>query len=179
MPCAPLLAALAMMAPPVGAALRAAPAPAPRAALVPAPAGPPLAARALAAVASPTCATVSVHLLDAELRIAAVAVHAARPPSPKGSLICSYYGATGHAANQATIVYLRADAAQFAAIRRGVAATHRIAPVAHLGAGAFSYAVPPVHYLYLQRAGHLVEIYAQVATARLELLARRMLPLLA
>jgi len=130
------------------------------------------------AAAPGTCATVPVRLLDAELAISAVAVSSVHPASPKGSLICSYYGASGHAANQATIVFLRANAVEFAGIRRRVSDAHRVTGVAHLGAAAFSYSAPPETYLYLLDGPHFVEIYAAVRVQRLEALGHRVVLLL-
>ncbi|MDA8290492.1 MAG: hypothetical protein M0Z33_02255 [Actinomycetota bacterium] len=153
--------------------------------VVPLAAGPasgasPAATGALAhAARTVSCATVTVRVLDAELGIDAVAVHSVRPRSPKGSLICSYFGATGHAANQATIVYLHANAAELSAIRAGVSRAHRVSTVAHLGSAAFSYVAAPEHYLYLLSGSYLVELYAAVPAPKVERLARGLLPRLA
>lgn len=113
-----------------------------------------------------------VRAVDANLGIDAVAVRSVRPPKPKGALICSYYGATGHAANEATVIFLRANGAAFAAVRAGVAAARRVELVTGIGTAAFAYAIGPEHYLEVLTGGELVECYAAVPPARLERLAR-------
>jgi hypothetical protein len=132
---------------------------------------------ALVRPARPTCATVSVPLLDAQLGIDAVAVHAARP-SPS-SLICSYYGASGRIKNEATIVYLSVTAtpAQFAAVIAAEEKTRKLAKVPRIGEGAYAYELAPNAYLYMLDGRSIVQLYAAVALTKVEALARRIVPL--
>lgn len=122
------------------------------------------------------CSTVSVHLLDVELAIQAVSVNAARPGPT--SLICSYFGASGRLKNEATIVYLRATPAQFAAIVAREAKLHHMVKVPRIAARAYAYVAPPSAYVYLLTQGTFVQAYAAVPEVRVEALARRIVALL-
>ncbi len=60
-----------------------------------------------AAATTPTCATVSIATMNSALGIDAAHVTSLHPPKNPSALICSYYGNSGRAANEATINYLR------------------------------------------------------------------------
>ena len=120
----------------------------------------------------PACTAVPVRLLDAKLDIDAVAVGTTHPPRPAGAAICSYYGATGRSRNEATIVYMRATAAQFRIVVAVARRAHRLVEVAHLAYGAYGYETPVLSFLYVLYGTTLAEIYADVPLARVVALAR-------
>jgi hypothetical protein len=122
--------------------------------------------------AARSCSIVPVHAVDAALRIDAEHVKAAPRRSPPGSLICSYYGSPASAGNEATIVYLTADAAQFGRIVAAVAKAHPVRQLSGIGVRADAFSVPPERYIYLLQGSTLAEVFATATLARLEVLAR-------
>jgi hypothetical protein len=130
-----------------------------------------------AGAAAPTCNTVSVRLLDSTLGIDAAHVNAIHPASPAGALICSYYGNSGRAANEATINYLRASARTFSAVEASLAKTHAIRSIVGIKSGAYSYVTGSERFLYVLDGTDQVQMYAIVGLGKLEKLAR-LIPLL-
>jgi hypothetical protein len=115
---------------------------------------------------------VSVALVDAKLRIAAAHVTAHRPSA--AALICSYYGNSGRAANEATINYLRASSGTFLGIEASLAKTHSIRKIAGIKSGAYTYVAAPDRFFYVLDNTTQVQIFAidSVPLARLQSLAR-------
>jgi hypothetical protein len=119
-----------------------------------------------------TCATVSITQLDTALGIDASHVTASHPASPVGALICSYYGDTGRAANEATVNYLPATAKAFRAVKASLSTSHAIRTITGIKSGAYSYSVGSERYLYVLDGSSQVQIFATIALAKLETLAR-------
>ena len=132
-----------------------------------------MAAIAAAAGAASSCGRVSVKLLDSALGINAAQVNASHPSTP-GALVCSYFGNTGKAANEATVNYLPASAKVFAGIEAALAKTNRIRTISAIKSGAYSYLQGSERYLYVLDGVDQVQIYATVPLAKLEKLAREM-----
>jgi len=126
---------------------------------------------------APSCATPSIAGLDATLGIDAAHVTTVRPPRPVGSLVCSYYGNRGLAANEATITYLPVSRKLFGLIEASLASKHAVRPIPGVKSAAYSYAIGAQRYLYLLDGAVQVQLYATVPLVRLERLARA-LPLL-
>ena len=129
------------------------------------------------AAPNPSCTTVSVATLDQALTIDAAAVNPSRPSGTPGSLICSYYGLSGHAKNQATIIYIATTARTFSAVEKVLAQRHAISNVHGIKSAAYDYKLGDYYYLFVFDGGYQVEMYAEVPLGRVERLARR-LPLL-
>lgn len=132
----------------------------------------PLAIASRAGATPSTCGVVSVALVDAKLGIDAAHVTAHHPSAR--ALICSYYGNSGRAANEATINYLPASPTTFLAVEASLAKTHSISKIAGIKSGAYTYVVAPDRYLYVLDATTQVQIFAteSVSLGRLEALAR-------
>ncbi len=118
------------------------------------------------------CGVVPVALVDAKLEIDAAHVTPHRPASPHGALICSYFGNSGRAANEATINYLPASPTTFVAVEASLAKTHSIRKIAGIGSGAYTYFVAPDRFLYVLDGTTQVQIFATVSLGRLEALGR-------
>jgi hypothetical protein len=131
-----------------------------------------LAFAAMAGATPSTCGVVSVGLVNAKLGIDAAHVTAHHPASPAGALICSYYGNSGRAANEATINYVPATPTSFAAVEASLAKTHSIRKLAGIQSGAYTYVVAPDRFLYTLDSTTQVQIFATVSLARLEALGR-------
>jgi hypothetical protein len=101
-----------------------------------------------AAAMTATCQTVSIATLDAALGMDAAHVTPLRPPKNPKALICSYYGNSGRAANEATINYLPTTAASFASLKASNASAHHVQTITSLKSGAYSYEVGTKRYLY-------------------------------
>jgi hypothetical protein len=125
-----------------------------------------------AGAVAPSCTTVSIATLDAKLGIAAAHVHATHPGAPAGSLICSYYGNSGLTENEATLTFVPATAAAFASVKAALSNGHSIRTITGIKQGAYSYLVASQRYLYVLDGSEQVQLYATVALARLEQLAR-------
>ncbi|MGA8297751.1 MAG: hypothetical protein WB770_11975 [Acidimicrobiales bacterium] len=119
-----------------------------------------------------TCGVVSVALVDAKLGIAAAHVNARRPSSV--ALICSYYGNSGRASNEATINYLPASKRTFLAIEASLAKTHSIRRISGIKSGAYTYVAGTERFLYVLDNTTQVQMFAidSVSLGRLEALAR-------
>jgi hypothetical protein len=119
-----------------------------------------------------TCATVSVAKLNAALGIDAAHVTSVHPPKAPTALICSYYGNSGRAANEATINYLATTAASFAALKTSNARAHHVSTVGGIGTSAYSYAIGSERYLYVLDGKDQVQMFAIATLAKLEALGR-------
>jgi hypothetical protein len=97
-----------------------------------------------------------------------------RPPKNPKALICSDYGNSSRAANEATINYLPATAASFAALQASNASSHHVQTITGLKSGAYSYEVGTERYLYVLNGTEQVQMFAISALAKLETLARKM-----
>jgi hypothetical protein len=126
---------------------------------------------ALVPAVAPSC-DVSVAHLDAELGIDAAHVTALHPGKPAGALICSYYGNSGRAANEATLNYVPASPTTFAGVKLGLRTVHKIRTLAGIDSGAYSYSVGSERYLYVLVGPDQVQLFATVPLVRLEALAR-------
>lgn len=127
-----------------------------------------------AAATAATCGTVSIATVNAALGIDAAHVTSLRPPKNPKALICSYFGNSGRAANEATINYLPATAASFTALKASNASSHHVRTITGLKSGAYSYDVGTERYLYFLNGTEQVQMFAIVALAKLEGLAREM-----
>lgn len=127
-----------------------------------------------AAATMATCQTVSIATLNVALGIDAAHVTSLRPPKNPKALICSYYGNSGRAANEATINYITTTAASFAALKVSNASSHHVQTITGLKSDAYSYEVGTERYLYVLDGKEQVQIFAIAALAKLENLARRM-----
>lgn len=123
------------------------------------------------------CGVVPVALVDAKLRIDAAHVTAHHPTSPRGALICSYFGNSGRAANEATVNYVATSPTTFVAVEALLAKTHSVHKIAGIGSGAYTYFVAPDRFLYVLDGTTQVQIFATVSLVRLEALARALPPL--
>jgi hypothetical protein len=121
-----------------------------------------------------TCQTVSIASLNAAIGIDAAHVTSLRPPKNPKALICSYYGDSGRAANEATINYVTATAASFAALKASNASSHHVQTITGLKSGAYSYEVGAERYLYVLDGKEQVQMFAIVGLTKLESVARRM-----
>ncbi len=121
-----------------------------------------------------TCGVVSVALVNAKLGIDAAHVTAHHPASPAGALICSYYGNSGRATNEATINYVPASPTAFAAVEASLAKTHSEHKIAGIKSGAYTYVAEPDRFLYVLDGTTQAQIFAtaSVSLARLEALGR-------
>jgi hypothetical protein len=122
----------------------------------------------------PSCTTVSVATLDQALTIDAAAVMSSRPSGTPGSLICSYYGLSGHAKNEATIIYIPTIARTFSAVEKVLAQKYHVANVHGIKSAAYAYKFGTDYYLFVLDGGYQVEMYAEVSLGRVERLARRL-----
>jgi hypothetical protein len=129
------------------------------------------------AAAKPSCTTVSVTVLDQALTIDAAAVMSTRPSGTPGSLICSYYGLSGHAKNEATIIYIPTTVRTFRAVEKVLGKTHAVSDVHGIKSAAYDYRLGDDYYLFVFDGRYQVEMYAMVPLGRIERLARR-LPIL-
>jgi hypothetical protein len=118
------------------------------------------------------CGVVSVGIVDAKLGIDAAHVTPHRPSA--SALICSYYGNSGRAANEATINYLPASKRTFLAIEASLAKTHAITKIAGIKSGAYTYVAAPNRFLYVLDDTTQVQIFVidSVPLGRLKALAR-------
>ena len=133
----------------------------------------PLVLQGAAASASvPSCAVISIATLNRSLGIDAAKVAPTHPSSPAGSLICSFYGLSGGQKNEATVNFVPATAAAFAAVKASLARQHAITNVAGLLGGAYDYRVSPNNFLLVLDGGWQVQLFAAVRVAKLEALAR-------
>jgi hypothetical protein len=121
-----------------------------------------------------TCSSVSVQTVDSALGIDAAKVNSTRPPSPAGALICSYYGLSGNAANEATINFLPATSTQFLAVENSLAKQHRIVNVPGIKSGAYHYHLAPNNFMFVLDGSMQVQMFATVSVAKLERLARNL-----
>jgi hypothetical protein len=126
------------------------------------------------AVSVPTCSSISIASLDKALAIDAVKVNADRPASPAGSLICSYYGLSGQAQNEATINYVPATPFMFAAVEKALANKYAISLVGGLKSRAYEYYRSGNHYLYVLDGGYQVQLFGIQPLGRIERLARKL-----
>jgi hypothetical protein len=129
------------------------------------------------AAAKPSCTTVSVATLDRALTIDAAAVISTHPSGTAGSLICSYYGLSGHAKNEATIIYIPTTARTFHAVEKVLAQKHAVSNIRGIKSAAYDYKLGDDYYVFAFDRGYQVEMYAEVSLGRVERLARR-LPIL-
>jgi hypothetical protein len=121
-----------------------------------------------------TCGTVSIATMNAALAIDAAHVTSVRPPKNPKALICSYYGNSGRAANEATINYLPATARSFAALKASNASSHHVRTITGIKTSAYSYEIGTENYLYVLNGTDQVQIFATVPLSKLEILARKM-----
>ena len=128
----------------------------------------------LAGSSPTTCGVVSVALVNAKLGIDAAHVTAHHPASPAGALICSYYGNSGRATNEATINYVPASPTAFAAVEASLAKTHSEHKITGIQSGAYTYVAEPDRFLYVLDGTTQAQIFAtaSVSLARLEALGR-------
>ena len=96
------------------------------------------------------------------------------PSAPVGALICSYFGASGRIANEATINYVPASAKAFAAVEASLGATHAVTPLAGIKTAAYTYRAAPNTLVYVEDGSEQVHLYADVSLAKLEKLARKL-----
>ena len=127
-----------------------------------------------AGAAVPSCASVSVATVNAALRIHAAHVNSTHPASPAGSLICSYYGNSGHAANQATIIFVRATAKGFAGVERANGAKYKLEPVSTF---EYGYLATPNQFVFRYDSPYQVELFGTQSFGRLRKLAGMLPPL--
>jgi hypothetical protein len=121
------------------------------------------------AAASPTsCSVVYVSKLDASLGIDAAHVTSTHPKGNANALICSYYGDSGRAANEATLNYLPTTAKSFAALETTASASHKVRRIVGIKSAAYSYVVGTERYLYVLDGSSQVQIFAALPLARLE-----------
>lgn len=121
------------------------------------------------AAAAPSCASVPIRVVDLFLRIDARFVTPHRVSA--SALICSYYGATGRAANEATIIYLVSNQHEFIGNKEKAAARHVLRTVS---ATEYGYASGSDEYLFVLDGSHQVQVFAMVPFGRLERLARHL-----
>jgi hypothetical protein len=122
-----------------------------------------------ASPAAPSCSTISIPVLDKYLGIDAKFVNPHRVSAK--ALICSYYGATGRAINEATIIYLASNSVEFAGNKTKNAATHTLQTVSPT---EYAYSYGGAHYVFVLDGGFQVQLFAIVPLARIEHLARRL-----
>lgn len=127
-----------------------------------------------AAATTATCQTVGIATVNAALGIDAAHVTSLRPPKNPKALICSYYGNSGRTANEATINYVATTAASFAALKASNASSHHVRTITGIKSDAYSYEVGTERYLYVLNGSEQVQMFAIVALAKLESLAREM-----
>lgn len=119
-----------------------------------------------------TCGVVSIALVDAKLGIDAAHVTPHHPSV--AALICSYYGNSGRAANEASINYLPASSKTFLAIEASLAKTHSITKISGIKSGAYTYVAAPDRFLYVLDGTTQVQIFAidSIPLGRMKALAR-------
>jgi hypothetical protein len=127
-----------------------------------------------AAATTATCATVRIATLNAALGIDVAHVTSLRPPKNPRALICSYYGNSGKAANEATINYLPTTATSFDALKASNASSHHVRTINGIKSGAYSYDVGTERYLYVLSGTEQVQMFAVVPLEKLESLAREL-----
>jgi hypothetical protein len=124
-----------------------------------------------AAATTPACSTVGIATLNSALGIDAAHVSSQHP---RNALICSYYGNSGKAANEATINYIPTTARSFAALKASNASSHAVRTITSIKSGAYSYDIGTERYLYVLDGTEQVQMFAIVPLAKLETLAREM-----
>lgn len=125
-----------------------------------------------ATAATVTCGTVTIAKLNTALDIDAAHVTSVHPAKDAKTLICSYYGNSGRAANEATINYIPTTATSFAALKASNARSHKVRTVTGISASAYSYVIGTERYLYGLDGRDQVQMFAIAPLARLEALAR-------
>lgn len=125
-----------------------------------------------AGAAGATCATVTLAKLNAALGIDAAHVTSVRPAKNPRALICSYYGNSGRATNEATINYVPATPTSFAALKASNARLHKVRTISGIKSNAYSYVVGAEQYLYVLDGGDQVQMFAIAPLSKLEALGR-------
>jgi hypothetical protein len=125
-----------------------------------------------ATAATATCGTVTIAKLNAALGIDAAHVTSVHPPKAPKALICSYYGNSGRAANEATINYIPTTATSFAALKASNARAHQVRTITGIRTSAYSYAIGTERYLYVLDGKDQVQMFAIAPLAKLEALGR-------
>lgn len=114
------------------------------------------------------CATVTISALDRALGIDAAKVSTVRPAKPHGAVICSYFGLSGRAANEATIGYIPVTRLEFAEIRAALAKSHVITGVKGIKGGAYSFVSSGETFLYVLDGRYQVQLFATRPLGRLK-----------
>jgi hypothetical protein len=110
--------------------------------------------------------------LNTALGIDAAHVTSVHPAKDPKALICSYYGNSGRAANQATINYIPTTATSFAALKASNAASHQVRTITGIRTSAYSYVIGTERYLYVLDGRDQVQMFAIAPLAKLEALGR-------